>query len=186
MYWVILKLLWSFKKKSHLLSILQKCTCIFFFFWQTTSFGKEIKSKENKFDSKWFSVNSSVLLGVCKNARICSSFFSASSFVIQKSQTQHFFFLHWLYEDISKFQINSSTTFQRSSEKQAEFQMELSSWTLKWHFNKHRGSEVRKLTNYQLRSRASSVGKAWVKNEYIFIFMISIHVYLHIKPYIYE
>ena len=162
MYWVILKLLWSFLKKSHLLSILQKCTCIFFFFfWQTTSFGKEIKSKESKFDSKWFSVNSSVLLGVCKNARICSSFFSASSFVIQKSQTQHFFFLNWLYEDISKFQINSSTTFQRSSEKQAEFQMELSSWTLKWHFNKHRGSEVRKLTNYQLRSRASS----WEKPE---------------------
>ena len=64
----------------------------FFFFWQTTSFGKEIKSKESKFDSKWFSVNSSMLLGVCKNARICSSFFSASSFVIQKSQTQHFFF----------------------------------------------------------------------------------------------
>ena len=149
MYWVILKFLWSFnKKKSHLLSFF-KNTHAFFFFWQTTSFEKEIKSKESKFDSKWFSVNSSVLLGVCQNARMCSSFFSASSFLIQKSQTQQFFFLsHWLCEDISKSQINSSSTFQRSSEKQAEFQMELSSWTLKWHFNKHRGSEVRKLTNY--------------------------------------
>lgn len=127
----------------------------FFFFWQTASFRKDIKSKESKFDSKWFSVNSSVLFGLCQNARVCSSFFSASSFLIQKSQTQHFFFLHWLCEDISKFQINSTATFQRNSEKQTEFQMELSSWTLKWHFNKHRRNEVRKLTNYQLCSTAS-------------------------------
>lgn len=91
-----LKLLWSFKKNHIYIPFFKNAPAIFFFifliFLQTASFRKEIKSKESKFDSKWFSVNSSVLFGVCQNARVCSSFFSASSFLIQKSQAQHFFF----------------------------------------------------------------------------------------------
>lgn len=174
MYWVILSCYGHLKKITFTFHSLKMHLHFFYFFLiflQTASFRKEIKSKESKFDSKWFSVNSSVLFGVCQNARVCSSFFSASSFLIQKSQAQHFFFfLHWLCEDISKFQINSSATFQRSSEKQTEFQMELSSWTLKWHFNKHGGSEVRKLTNYQLCSRASLEEKPELKmNIYLYL-----------------
>lgn len=154
MYWVILKLLWSLKK-NHIYFPFFKNAPAFFFFDKPHLSGKISNLRKANLTQ-----NDLVLIVQC-----CLDFARMQGFVLHFSvpavfwfkNHKHsiFFFLHWLCEDISKFQINSTATFQRNSEKQTEFQMELSSWTLKWHFNKHRRNEVRKLTNYQLCSTAS-------------------------------
>lgn len=107
-----------------------------------------------------------------------------------KNHKHSIFFFHIDSEDISEPQINSNSIFQRSSEQQAEFQMELSSG----HWNKVLTSTMGvKWVNLSNIYHAQNLfcGNACVKMKYIYKHMcLFIHilymcnVYLCIYTYI--